>query len=90
MQSSALSDSLRDISVMIAQEWRVVSRVRTTFACNAANAIPACGNVLGDPRGALHPGPPRGPSATTRSAPLAGASRSRARARCRTANRGSP
>jgi len=24
MQSSALSDSLRDISVMIAQEWRVV------------------------------------------------------------------
>jgi len=52
MQSSAVSDSLHEISMMIARERLSVSCVRATFASNAAKAIDACGNVLGDPRGA--------------------------------------
>jgi hypothetical protein len=52
MHSSAVSDSLHEISMMIARERLSVSCVRATFASNAAKAIDACGNVLGDPRGA--------------------------------------
>jgi hypothetical protein len=52
MQSSAVSDSLHELSMMIARERLSVSCVRATFACKAVKAIDACGNVLGDPRGA--------------------------------------